>query len=480
MALFNDIKNAVAAPIGNIANDFQKRGQQVVQDVSSGAEAYNDAVHNRINPFLAGAKLAGTGIQTAGAVAGGALDILGEGVNTFAKPIANAFVNSSAGQNLTSNKNTQQLAGIVDKAGAAYNNIAQKYPDTTKTAEAAGNIAMLLGLNSAFKGADSGKVTTSSGKTVDLKHSEQPYNATQIGQQISNHFKSAEQVLADPDLKGTVQMGDLLNRTKTNIVDDLKYGGANDVVKDVNKLNLGSYKNLDDFKADVGQIVTNKAATDFIKNPSAIPLFRGESMDNQGGVHFTPNNDWAKKFGNTSVTGTLPKDAKVFKIDAKSMQDAMDQGIKTDKDFYNYIFQKGYDAVLGTDSRNGQILDVVVNPKHLDSFKVDTAPAPSQFLSPQSQQGFYDKVYENSKSSNFVQDPDKRGMFSPQSMQGGFIKNPLANPTPKIFSNPYSNQPKDGFLYAQAPKSAASDKIMGVNTNAESEYMKKLMSKYKH
>lgn len=349
----------------NLQKDFQQRGEDIKSSVQSGADALNDP---NLNPLQKGLRLAGTGIQTAGSVAGGALDIMKEGVGSFAKPIANAVVNSPVGQAVTDNKYVQKgaeaVGGVLDKAGEKYVDLKKKYPESVKTAEAVGNIGLLMASDAAFKKAGSPAEAT-----------KKPYSYEQAQKQIDNHLKTADQILSDPDMAGKVPMNDLLSRTKTNIVDDLKQAGAGDVAKEINKLDLAAYKDINAFKADVKTLFVNKAVDQLVAHPETISLYRGEGAGNAGGQHFTPDASWAKNFGNTSVQGKLPAGSKIFKIDEASMQQAMQQGISNDHDFYNFLFNKGYDAVLGSDQRNPFALDIIVNPKMLQNFKVQTPPA---------------------------------------------------------------------------------------------------------
>jgi hypothetical protein len=48
----------------------------------------------------------------------------------------------------------------------------------------------------------------------------------------------------------------------------------------------------------------------FISKPEDFTLFRGENKINMGGLHFTIDKDWAKKFGDNILEGKLPTSSK--------------------------------------------------------------------------------------------------------------------------------------------------------------------------
>lgn len=120
------------------------------------------------------------------------------------------------------------------------------------------------------------------------------------------------------------------------------------------------------------QILTNATVADFVKNPSAYPLFRGETGQPQvGGTHFATDSTWAQQFakdGQPLLQGTLPKGAKIKAITGNDIQEAVKKGFTNENQWWNDIFKKGYDAVIGTDAMNGGALDIIVNPKHLPNF----------------------------------------------------------------------------------------------------------------
>ncbi|MFA7301846.1 MAG: hypothetical protein WC069_06070 [Candidatus Shapirobacteria bacterium] len=115
--------------------------------------------------------------------------------------------------------------------------------------------------------------------------------------------------------------------------------------------------------------INNEGIQRFISNPESFILFRGESDENQGGIHFTTDAEWAKNFGNKILTGKLPADSKIKLITEKDFKEGYELGILSEKLLWDFIFNKGYDAIVGHDAMNSNKLDVIVNPKHLGLFK---------------------------------------------------------------------------------------------------------------
>lgn len=408
----------VSSPGGffsSLGNDFAKRGEDIVNSVKSGADAYQKSINGTLNPIYAGMRLAGTGIQTAGAVAGGALDILKEGVGAIAKPIAKAVVNSPAGQKVTNNPTVQKAAmkigNAADAMGQKYSNVKTKYPEATKTAEAVANIGALLALNSQFQTASASskpvKGVTKEMTPDDIKTQINSSEAYNVQRAIKSGDVARDQVFKSGDIvkpefaQGRIDdiaqklnmykdgLGDVYQKgidvnnlsMKGNVPEEL-VSRANSLVdalhtpgleKEIGSLDLAKYADLKDFEADVKTLATNKVAETFMKTPEQIPLYRGEGAGNAGGVHFTPDAQWSQNFGTSNIQGSLPAGAKVFSITPESMEEAISKGITSDGEFYKYLWDKGYDALLGTDSRNGNVLDIVVNPKQLSNFKVQPA-----------------------------------------------------------------------------------------------------------
>lgn len=412
MALFSKPQNIFQT----IGSDLAQRGQNIVSAVQSGANAYQQAQTGAMNPIQAGFRLAGTGIQTAGQVAGGALDILGAGVNSFAKPIANAVVGSPVGQAVTNNKTVQGLAmkagNVADSIGKGYSNLQQKYPESTKTAAAVGNIASVLALNSAFKA----RPTTTplpneptiqvGGKNLTIDDIHSP--------EFTQAFKNLP-----PAVQKTVSAFDQVQSADQAVAHAVAVGAPQE---DVN-----------DLKTAANSLKWDTLAS----QPQSVTLYRGQSPGDYGHGYFSVDKDFASGMGGPNkivVQGSLPAGSKILDTTADTAGSNPDAMIVTDMlnsgksltDVYNYIWKNGYNAVMGIGDRLEK--QVVVNPSLFDNFKV----------------------------SNY--------MMSPASLQGGYIK------------NPFSNQTSDsGFL--GNVKSTASTPVPVVS--AKEAYNKALISKFR-
>jgi gamma-glutamyl phosphate reductase len=123
----------------------------------------------------------------------------------------------------------------------------------------------------------------------------------------------------------------------------------------------------EDSKTDRTDI--NKLADEFVAHPEKFVLYRGEEKINHGGLHPTTDKDWVKNFGDKIISGHLPAEAKIKVIYLDDLDSAHQRGIMTDNAFYESIFKEGYDAIIGHDTTDLRVLDVVVNPKHLHLFK---------------------------------------------------------------------------------------------------------------
>ncbi len=107
----------------------------------------------------------------------------------------------------------------------------------------------------------------------------------------------------------------------------------------------------------------------FIQNPSYFKLFRGEDMGNKGGVYFSFDENWAKNFGGRIISGYLPKDARVKMLTVKDLEDAFNNGIVLEADAIKFFLKDGCDALITTDTMRDNIINIIVNPKHLSLFK---------------------------------------------------------------------------------------------------------------
>lgn len=103
--------------------------------------------------------------------------------------------------------------------------------------------------------------------------------------------------------------------------------------------------------------VFDQIKKNFISNPETFVLFRGEGWDNMGGLHFTTDENWAKKFGKVILKGSLPAGCKIKHLTGDDVRDGLNKGILLADVFWFSIFAKGYDAILGTDFMNSKKLD---------------------------------------------------------------------------------------------------------------------------
>ncbi len=182
---------------------------------------------------------------------------------------------------------------------------------------------------------------------------------------INNHFASAEQVLKDPDMVGKVPMDQLLEHTKTNIVDGLKGEGASDLSEAISKINLQGLNSIDDFQKAVNDTLMKK----FVSSPETFNLFRGENPGNKGGIFFSPDEGWAKNFGPDLLKGNLPAGSKVYQYNFQDpmIQGALNKGL-SEKDLYKSVFDNGYDAIIGTDPMRNSTINAIINPSKLKYF----------------------------------------------------------------------------------------------------------------
>jgi hypothetical protein len=108
----------------------------------------------------------------------------------------------------------------------------------------------------------------------------------------------------------------------------------------------------------------------FLAKPESFPLFRAENATNKGGLHFALNKEWVQNFGANIHTGTLPAGSKIRLLAEIDLKEAFEQGVVSEQELWDSLFKQGYDAILGHDAMNSQVLDVIVNPKHLERFKL--------------------------------------------------------------------------------------------------------------
>lgn len=104
-----------------------------------------------------------------------------------------------------------------------------------------------------------------------------------------------------------------------------------------------------------------------LAKPESIQLFHGQKEGQLIGIHFTPDEDWAKNFGTIITKMTLPANAKIKLLTPEDTELGIEKGIYDENTFWQTFFDDGYDAVIGYDSHNSAVLDVIVNPKLLGS-----------------------------------------------------------------------------------------------------------------
>lgn len=109
--------------------------------------------------------------------------------------------------------------------------------------------------------------------------------------------------------------------------------------------------------------------TSLTNDPSTTKLYRGQKGTDGVGQHFTNDPTWINNFGDTSYSGALPADAKIKVLTGADMEAAFQEGLMTDEQLYQKFFNEGYDAVVGTDARNGGIMDVIVSPEMAQQFE---------------------------------------------------------------------------------------------------------------
>lgn len=100
-----------------------------------------------------------------------------------------------------------------------------------------------------------------------------------------------------------------------------------------------------------------------LTKPDSIQLFRGQKADAEMGLHYTPDETWARNFGPVIMKMVLPANAKLKLITSEDTEQGIQEGIYDEEIFWQTFFNDGYDAIVGTDSHNSMVLDVIVNPE---------------------------------------------------------------------------------------------------------------------
>ena len=117
-------------------------------------------------------------------------------------------------------------------------------------------------------------------------------------------------------------------------------------------------------------ISMEEAVKKFISNPESFTLFRGENKVNKGGLHFTLDEKWARNFGDEILTLKLPVGSKIKVLKKEDFEEGYKSGIVSEASLWDSIFKNNFDAIVGHDAMNGDMLDVIVNPKHLKAFRI--------------------------------------------------------------------------------------------------------------
>ena len=131
---------------------------------------------------------------------------------------------------------------------------------------------------------------------------------------------------------------------------------------------LGFIKKLGKRQRVVLHATSENLLRAFASNPSTFTIYRGENSTNKGGLHFTTDENWAKNFGSTILTDKLPLSSKIKLLTKADFETGAKLGLNTEKELWNFFFEKDYDAIVGYDAMNSEVIDIIVNPKHLDMF----------------------------------------------------------------------------------------------------------------
>lgn len=102
-----------------------------------------------------------------------------------------------------------------------------------------------------------------------------------------------------------------------------------------------------------------------LAKPDCLDLFRGQKAGAILGLHFTPDEAWAKSFGDDIIKLRLPGDSRLKLLAGDFFEDALQKGLYDEATLWQSLFDQGYDAIVGTDSHDSTMIDVIVNPKHL-------------------------------------------------------------------------------------------------------------------
>ncbi len=134
-SLISNFLHGVKNVGSNIVNDFKNRGQDVINATN-------------IQPTGSSAKdlgnIASSGLQTAGAVAGGVGDIFGELLKPLVSGSANVLSNNKTFQNFANSDVGTGITDTTNHVAQAYSDWAAKHPQASKNLESAVNIGALV------------------------------------------------------------------------------------------------------------------------------------------------------------------------------------------------------------------------------------------------------------------------------------------------------------------------------------------------
>ncbi|MBU6214366.1 hypothetical protein KGM48_00770 [Patescibacteria group bacterium] len=102
-----------------------------------------------------------------------------------------------------------------------------------------------------------------------------------------------------------------------------------------------------------------------LTKPESVPLFRGQKAGQPVGIHFTPDEAWARNFGADIIKLKLPGDSRLKSLTDDFFEDALQKDLLDEEALWQSLFDQGYDAIVGTDSHNSEVIDVIVSPRLL-------------------------------------------------------------------------------------------------------------------
>lgn len=250
-----------------VASDFKEVGQEITEDVRSGARALEDSQSGKKDPILAGVDIFRTGLRTAGGVAKAALSPILEapGIKQASEFVAGKLAENS------------QVQGVVRSAME----IAEKYPNAAKDAEALINIVSLGGGRVALKEGKLVAQDVAQGTKLLLTESEESVQKGVIEMFKKNIKPTARKTLSQTE------------RYDNNVLTSLKTIKAN-----VDQLNI---------EDDLGELVTGRT-------PQTLNEL-AQAVDQTKGLVFRQYDDLATKAGRGgAVVDARPIAKEVLKV----------------------------------------------------------------------------------------------------------------------------------------------------------------------